>query len=75
MKKITIKEWFKNKITWQDLRTDIDGEYSFKSQNIYEVEITKETEKAILIKLINCNDSILNNKTLWVPKSVTEEVK
>lgn len=75
MKKITIKEWFKNKITWQDLRTDIDGEYSFKNQNIFEVEITKETEKAILIKLINCNDSILNNKTLWVPKSVTEEVK
>lgn len=73
MKKIAIlKKWFQNKITWMDLKTDLDGEYSFKACDFFEVEINRETEKALLIKLVNCNDSILNNKTLWVPKSCVE---
>lgn len=75
MKTIKIKEWFKNTKTQYDLKVDIDGLYAFRAMDKYDVTIEKETEKAILIKLHNCLDSILNGKTLWLPKSVVEEVK
>lgn len=72
MKKLKMKKWFQNSKTVYDLKVDLDGLYAFKSMNFFEVEIEKETEKALLIKLQNCMDSILNGKTLWVPKSVVE---
>ena len=72
MKKLTMKKWFQESKTQYDLRVDLDGLYAFKAMNQFEVQIEKETEKALLIKLENCMDSILNGKTLWVPKSVVE---
>lgn len=72
MKKLTMKKWFQESKTQYDLRVDLDGLYAFKAMNSFEVKIEKETEKALLIKLENCMDSILNGKTLWVPKSVVE---
>lgn len=70
--KLTIKQWFKNTKTMNDLKVDMDGLYAFKMTDIFDVELIKETEKAIYVKLVNCNDSILNNKQLWLPKSVVE---
>lgn len=72
MKKLTMKKWFQESKTQYDLRVDLDGLYAFKAMKTFEVQIEKETEKALLIKLQNCMDSILNGKILWVPKSVVQ---
>lgn len=69
MKKIIIKDWFKNNIESFKFK---GGRQAFLSQNSYFCEILKETEKAINVQFYVMMDSILDGMILWLPKSVVE---
>lgn len=71
---IQIQEWFRNTPAITDklasLGVDLPGIEAFRDTPQFEVEVLKETEKAMYINIVKSFDSILKNKKLWIPKSV-----